>query len=104
MSQSNGQRQRNRERERGGERGGEGGRERGREGGGEGGGGWERERERDVSWLLNVPATCEVYLRDGSAPTILRAATLRWKLQIQLSISPSHRILTPGQPVPALTL
>ena len=45
-----------------------------------------------------------VYLRDGSAQTILRAATLRQKLQIQLSISPSHSILTPGRPVPALTL
>ena len=41
-----------------------------------------------------------VYLREGSAQTILRAATLRWKLQIQLSISPSHSILTPGRPVP----
>ena len=30
--------------------------------------------------------------------------TLRWKLQIKLAISPSHRILKPGQPVPALTL
>ena len=45
-----------------------------------------------------------VYLRDGSAQTILRAATLRQKLQIKLSISPSHSILTPGRPVPALTL
>ena len=45
-----------------------------------------------------------VYLRDESAQTILRAATLRQKLQIKLSISPSHSILTPGRPVPALTL
>ena len=45
-----------------------------------------------------------VYLRDGSAQTILRAATLRYKLQIQRSTSPSHGILTPGRPVPALTL
>ena len=45
-----------------------------------------------------------VYLRDGSAQTIMRAATLRQKLQIQLSISPSHSILTLGRPVPALTL
>ena len=45
-----------------------------------------------------------VYLRDGSPQTVLRAATLRWKLQIKLSISPSHSILTPGQPVQALTL
>ena len=40
--------------------------------------------------------------RDGSAQTILRAATLRQKLQIQLSTSPTHSILTPGRPVPAL--
>ena len=45
-----------------------------------------------------------VYLRDGSAQTILRAATLRQKLQIKLSTSPSHSILTPGPPVPVLTL
>ena len=44
-----------------------------------------------------------VYLRDGSAQTILRATTRRYKLQIQLSISPIHSILTPGQPVPALS-
>ena len=31
-------------------------------------------------------------------------STLRKKLQIQLSISPSHSILTPDRPVPALTL
>ena len=45
-----------------------------------------------------------VYLRDGSAKTILRAATLRYKLQIKRSTSPSHSILTPGRPVPVLTL
>ena len=45
-----------------------------------------------------------VYLRDGSARAILRAATLRYNLQIKLSISPSHGILTSGQQVPALTL
>ena len=45
-----------------------------------------------------------VYLRDGSAQTILRAATLRQKLQIKLSTLPSHSILTPGRPVPVLTL
>ena len=43
-----------------------------------------------------------VYLRDGSALTILHAATLRQKLQIKLSISPSHCTLAPGQPVPAV--
>ena len=45
-----------------------------------------------------------VYLRDRSAQTILSAATLRQKLQIQLPTSPSHSILTPGRPVAALTL
>ena len=35
---------------------------------------------------------------------IVRAATLRQKLKIKLSTSPSHSILTPGRPVPALTL
>ena len=44
-----------------------------------------------------------MYLRDGSAQTILRADTLRQILQIKLSSSPSHSILTPGRPVPALT-
>ena len=44
------------------------------------------------------------YLRDGSAQTILCAATLRYKFQIKLSVSPSHSILTPGQSFPALTL
>ena len=43
-----------------------------------------------------------VYLRDGSAQTT--AVTLRQKLQIKLSISPVHSILTPGQPVSALIL
>ena len=33
-----------------------------------------------VCWLLNVPATCECISWDGSAQTILRAATLRQKL------------------------
>ena len=32
------------------------------------------------------------------------AATVRQKLQIKLSTSPSHSTLTLGQPVPALTL
>ena len=38
------------------------------------------------------------------AQTSVPAATLRYKLQIKLPISPSHSILTPGQPVPPLTL
>ena len=40
----------------------------------------------------------------SGAQTILRAATLKQKVQIKLSVSPSHSILTPGQPVHALTL
>ena len=45
-----------------------------------------------------------VYHRDRSAQTTLRAATLRWKVQVKLAIPPRHGILTPGQPVPALIL
>ena len=45
-----------------------------------------------------------LYLRDGPAQTSVHAATLRWNLQIKLSVSPSHSILTPGQLVPSLTL
>ena len=45
-----------------------------------------------------------VYPRDGSTQTRARAATLKQKLQIKLSFSLSHSILTPGQPVLALTL
>ena len=43
-----------------------------------------------VCWLLNVPATCECDLRDGSAQTILHAATLRYKLQTKLSIQSQY--------------
>ena len=46
---------------------------------------------------LTSQQSMRVYLRDGSTQTILHAATLRQKLQIKLSISPSHSILTPGQ-------
>ena len=45
-----------------------------------------------------------VYLRDRSAQTSVRIATLRQKLPITFSISPSHSLLTLGQPVPSLTL
>ena len=38
-----------------------------------------------------------VYLWAGCAWTIVRAATLRKKLQIKLSTSPTHNILTPGR-------
>ena len=61
-----------------------------------------------VCWLLIVPATCEVYLRDGSAQTILRAATLRIEAADQTfhltqsqytdtgPTSPSANPITPG--------
>ena len=42
-------------------------------------------------------------VRDGSALMIVHAATLRHKLLFKLAISPSHGILTSGQPVPPLT-
>ena len=45
-----------------------------------------------------------VYLKDRSAQANLHTFTLRQKLQIKLSTSPSHSILTPGRPVPELTL
>ena len=44
-----------------------------------------------------------VYLWDGSPQTIVRAATLRQKLQIKFDTSFSHGILTPGRPVPVQT-
>ena len=44
------------------------------------------------------------FLRDGPSQTILCAATLRQMLRIKFSVSFSHNILTPGRPVPALTL
>ena len=42
-----------------------------------------------------------VYLSDGPALKSLHAATLRWKVQIKLSTSPSHSILTPGLTSPS---
>ena len=50
------------------------------------------------------PSNVLVYLRDGSAQRSLHAATLRYKLQSIPVTSPSHSILIPGQPAPALTL
>ena len=48
--------------------------------------------------------THNMHLRDRSAETTLRPAALRWKLQIQFDISPSHTTQTLGQPVLALIL
>ena len=68
----------------------------------------ERSDRVVVCYLLNVPSNMRVYLRDGSAQTILRAATLRQKLQIRLfyltqsqytdtgPTSPSAEPITPG--------
>ena len=49
-----------------------------------------------VGWSLNVPATCECI----SGTDLLR----QFYVLIKLSISPGHSTLTPGRPVPALTL
>ena len=49
------------------------------------------------------PNNMLVYLRDGSAQTIVCAATPRQKLQAKLSF-PNHSILASGQPIPALNL
>ena len=53
-------------------------------------------RSNGLCWLL----ACLMSQQHASASqTILRAATLRQKLQIELSTSPSHSILTLGRPV-----
>ena len=57
-----------------------------------------------VGWFLKCPSSMLVYLRDRSTQTSVHAAILRWKVQIKLSISPSHSLLTQGRPVQALTL
>ena len=54
-------------------------------------------------WLFNIQEIGHVYPRDGSAQTILHAATLREMLQMKLRILPTHNT-TPGKPVLALTL
>ena len=81
--------------------------------------------------LAQRPSNMLLYCREGSAEAIVCIATLRsmevatcyciagrdllkqlyvlphwdlWKSQINLAVSPSHRILTPGQPVLVLTL
>ena len=48
-----------------------------------------------------LPSHQHASVSQGQIYSILRSATLRWKLQTKLSISPSHSILKPGQPVPA---
>ena len=69
--------------------------------------GWLLSNNPQSGWLVGCLTSQQhaiVYLRDGSGQAIGCAATLRYKLQIKLSTSPSHSILTPGQPVPALTM
>ena len=51
-----------------------------------------------VSWSFYVPAKLRVYLTCGSASTILRAATLRQKLQSKFDVSHSHSVVTSGLP------
>ena len=48
--------------------------------------------------------TCRVYLRDRSAQTTVQTAALVWKLSMELVISSRLSILTPSQPILALTL
>ena len=45
-----------------------------------------------------------LYLRNEYAQTTARATILTQKLQIKLAFSRGHSLLTPGQPVLALTL
>ena len=55
-----------------------------------------------VAWRpSNIPA----YLRNRSHShqKVVRAATRGHTQQVRFAISPSHSVLTPGQPVPALT-
>ena len=56
-----------------------------------------------VGQLFNVPAT-HLCISGTHLPRHVRSATLRQKLQIKLSVSPSYSILTPDRPVLALTL
>ena len=55
-----------------------------------------------VGWLVS-PSTILVYLKGGCEETVSRVANGH-HLQIQLTISPKHSILTPGQPDPAWTI
>ena len=60
----------------------------------------EEEELLFVGWLLNVPATCECISGTDLLRQFYLLLTLRKKLQTKLSISPSHSVMTPGQPVP----
>ena len=54
-------------------------------------------------FLSDLQASCKLLLRHKHASTILHAVSLRLKLQVPLAVSPSSSILTPGQPVLAVT-
>ena len=54
--------------------------------------------------LASHPSDMLVCLSEGSAQTIIRAATLRQKLQIKLAILTSHSIVTTGLPSQVATL
>ena len=45
-----------------------------------------------VSWLHDCPPARKAHLSQGSSSTIFGAATLTWKLQTQLAISPNHTV------------
>ena len=67
----------------------------------------ENTRKEEGKELLLVayrPSNMLVYLRGGSAQTVVRSATLSFKLHIKHCMPTSHGILTPVQPVPALIL
>ena len=52
-----------------------------------------------VSWSPTVPSTCPVDLRDGSVQTLVRAATLQWKLHLNTEDLPDFSKLTLGRSV-----
>ena len=57
-----------------------------------------------VCWLLKVPATCECISGTDLLRQIYVLPYWERSCRSKLSTSPSHSILTPGRPVPALTL
>ena len=78
----------------------------------EGGGEWRgKEEKRFEEWReLVVVASCSKSQQNAKCtsktdlPDHCACCTLGQKPQIKLTVSPSHSILTPGQPAPALIL
>ena len=67
--------------------------------------GWDKSmlcRLQSCSLVAWRPSSMLVYLRNGYLQTFVCAVTL--PLQIKFAVSSSHVMLTPSQPVPALTL